>query len=345
MTFTDGLKAHDLIEGSRVVYEKPFGTSPADFRELDDSVHEILDEDAVYRIDHFLGKEATQNLHVLRFGNRLFDGVWNRDNIRAVQIEVPETLDIDDRGEFYDETGAFLDMIVTHLFQLAAEIAMEPPLSLHADDLQEARESVIAAFRPLAPEDVVFGQFDGYRDSEGVESDSTQNTLVAARLWIDTDRWRDVPFLLRTGKQMPISAQRVSLIFREPDGGPLSHEASPGDNVLTLDLSDDGAIDLSVLVKRPGASFAVTRASLELPLGSVTGGDPLPPYAKLIHDVVRGDRSLFTKPNGLESAWRAVAPILDNPPAVISYGRGTWGPAEADAIAEPDGWLVTKWAE
>lgn len=193
---TQGLGEHKLAEGSRVVYEKPFGTSPENFRELDDAVHAVLDESQVFRIDHFLGKEGSQNLHALRFGNGLFDGVWNREHIRAVQIDVPETLDIDDRAEFYDATGAFLDMIVTHLFQLAAEIAMEPPVSMKPDDLQAARESVIAAFRPLAKEDVVFGQFDGYTDTEGVASDSTMDTFVAARLWIDTDRWRDVPFLL-----------------------------------------------------------------------------------------------------------------------------------------------------
>ena len=173
-------------------------------------MHKVLDEEQVFRIDHFLGKEGTQNLHALRFGNGLFDHVWNREHVRAVQIDVPETLDIDDRAVFYDETGALLDMVVTHLFQVAAEVAMEPPLSMSAEDLQAARESVIAAFRPLGQDDVVLGQFDGYRETEGVADDSTTDTFVAARLWIDTDRWHGVPFLLRTGKQLAESASSRS---------------------------------------------------------------------------------------------------------------------------------------
>ncbi|MDQ1635416.1 MAG: glucose-6-phosphate 1-dehydrogenase, partial [Frankiaceae bacterium] len=215
---TEALDTHGLLDDSRVVYEKPFGTSPEDFRKLDETVHKVLDEQQVFRIDHFLGKEGSQNLHALRFGNGLFDRVWSAEHVRAVQIDVPEKLDIDDRAEFYDATGALLDMVVTHLFQLAAEVAMEPPASLAAEDLQSAREQVIAAFRPLTAEETVLGQFEGYRDTEGVADDSDQNTFVAARLWIDTPRWRGVPFLLRTGKQLAKSEQRVSLVFHKPDG-------------------------------------------------------------------------------------------------------------------------------
>jgi glucose-6-phosphate 1-dehydrogenase len=339
ISITEGLGQHGLAEGSRVVYEKPFGTSPANFRELDEAVHRVLDEQQVYRIDHFLGKEGSQDLHALRFGNGLFDGTWDRAHIRAVQIDVPETLDIDDRAVFYDQTGAFLDMIVTHLFQLAAEIAMEPPVSMKADDLQAARESVIAAFRPLAEEDVVFGQFDGYTDTEGVAKGSTMDTFVAARLWIDTDRWRDVPFLLRTGKQLAKSAQRISLIYRKPATGPLSHDAPETGNVLTIDVSGDGAIELSFVVKEPGAEFSLADGTSTLSLKSVAQADPLPPYVKLINDVILGDRSLFTRPDGLASAWAAVAPILDHRPTPLPYARGSWGPDAADALAAPDGWL------
>ncbi|WP_213816314.1 glucose-6-phosphate dehydrogenase (NADP(+)) [Glaciihabitans sp. dw_435] len=337
---TEGLGEHKLAEGSRVVYEKPFGTSPDNFTELDDAVHAVLDESQVFRIDHFLGKEGSQNLHALRFGNGLFDGVWNREHIRAMQIDVPETLDIDDRAEFYDATGAFLDMIVTHLFQLAAEIAMEPPVSMKPDDVQAARESVISAFRPLAKDDVVFGQFDGYTETEGVASDSTMDTFVAARLWIDTDRWRDVPFLLRTGKQLAASEQRVNIIFRKPASGPLSHDAPVAGNVLSIDLTGGGAIDLKLVVKQPGAEFELATAVASLPLAHVEDADPLPPYVKLINDVILGDRSLFTRPDGLASAWAAIAPILDDRPDVEKYARGSWGPASATELAAPDGWLL-----
>ena len=340
ITVTEGLDEHDLAEGSRVVYEKPFGTSPENFQELDEAVHRVLEEHQVFRIDHFLGKEGTQNLHALRFGNGLFDTAWDREHIRAVQIDIPETLDIDDRAKFYDETGALLDMIVTHLFQVAAEIAMEPPLSMKADDLQAARESVISAFRPLAREDVVLGQFEGYTDTEGVAVDSITNTFVAARLWIDTDRWRGVPFLLRTGKQLAKDAQQVSIIFRKPGNGPLSHDTPVAGNVLTVTLAGSGAIDLRVVVKEPGAGFELATGTTALPLSEVTDADPLPPYVKLINDVVLGDRSLYTRPDGLGHAWEAIAPILENPPTVLSYPRGSWGPDAAAKLAEPDGWLL-----
>ena len=190
---TEAIKEHGLAEGSKAVYEKPYGTSTASFEELDELVHSVFDEEQVYRIDHFLGKEATQNLHLVRFANRLFGDAWSAEHLAQVQIDVPETLDIDDRAEFYDATGAALDMLVTHLFQVAAEVAMEPPLSMSAEDLQAAREAVISAFRPLDPAEVVLGQYRTYRQTEGIADDSTTDTYVAAKLWIDTDRWRGVP--------------------------------------------------------------------------------------------------------------------------------------------------------
>ena len=205
---TKAIGTHGLAENSRVVYEKPYGTSGESFAELDDLVHTVFDEDQVYRIDHFLGKEATQNLHMLRFANRMIGDSWHRGAVAEVQIDVPETLGIADRAAFYDATGAALDMLVTHLFQVAAEVALEPPAEAQGPALQKARESVISAFRPLDPGEVVLGQFEGYKETDGVADDSTTDTFVAARLWVDTDRWRDVPFLLRTGKRMAASAQR-----------------------------------------------------------------------------------------------------------------------------------------
>jgi glucose-6-phosphate 1-dehydrogenase len=336
---TEGLGEHGLAKDSRVIYEKPFGTSPANFRELDQAVHAVLDEQQVFRIDHFLGKEGSQELHALRFGNGLFHSIWNREHVRAVQIDVPETLDIADRAEFYDATGALLDMVVTHLFQLAAEIAMEPPVSMSATDLQAARESVIAAFRPLAKDEVVLGQFDGYRTTEGVDKDSTRDTFVAARLWIDTDRWRDVPFLLRTGKMLAQSEQQVSLIFRNPEG-PLRRQAPAVGNVLTVKVSGAGAIDLRMVIKQPGPEFTLTTSTTDLSLDKVKGADPLPPYVRLIHDVIIGDRTLFTRPDGLGYAWDAITPLLEDRPEVQGYATGSWGPAAASELAAPDCWLL-----
>ena len=335
---TKALGAHNLVEGARVVYEKPYGTSPEKFKELDEAVHSVLDESQVFRIDHFLGKEATQDLHVLRFGNRLFHTIWNREHIRAVQIDVPETLDIDDRAEFYDHTGAFLDMIVTHLFQLAAEVAMEPPVSMSADDLQEAREGVIAAFRPLDVNDVVLGQYDGYRQVEGIDPNSTMDTFAAVRLWIDTDRWHGVPFYLRTGKRMSAGAQTVSLLLNPPEG-PLTH-LPPDGNVLTFILDGSGKIDVKMVVKEPGAEFILADADASLDLAKVADADPLAPYARLIHDVLVGDLSLFTRPDGLADVWKVATPVLDHRPEVQPYEQGSWGPAAAADLVAPDHWLL-----
>ncbi|MFG1604053.1 glucose-6-phosphate dehydrogenase [Actinoplanes sp. NPDC049265] len=325
-----------LAEGARVVYEKPFGTSPDGFRKLDRLVHKILDEDQVYRIDHFLGKEATQQLHVLRFANEMIGAMWDRQHIESVQIDVPETLGVADRAGFYDATGAVLDMLVTHLFQVAAEVAMEPPASLAAEDLQAAREKVIRAFRPLDPAEVVLGQFQGYKDIKGIAPRSRTDTYVAARLWIDNPRWRGVPFLLRTGKRLAQSAQQVSLILRTPDG-PF---AAAAPNVLTFSLAGDGEIDLSLQAKKPGVALSLDPASVRLSLGRLPDAEPLPPYVRLIHDVLIGDRSLFTRPDGLAAAWKVVTPLLESRPRLISYPQKSWGPPKAQKLAAPHRWLL-----
>jgi len=336
---TTALGHHELSSGARVVYEKPFGTSGDDFRELDRVVHSVLDEQQVYRIDHFLGKEATQELHVLRFANESSAAFWNRRHVESVQIDVPETLDISDRAQFYDATGAVLDMLVTHLFQVAAEIAMEPPASLGALDLQAARETVINCFRPLDPAEVVLGQFDGYRDVPGVDPHSNRDTFVAARLWIDTDRWRGVPFYLRTGKRLAASAQLVSLILREPSG-PLSGRLPRGGNVLSFSLAGDGEIDLSLVTKKPGPALDLAVGHAAIPLADLSNADPLPPYVRLIHDVLIGDRSLFTRPDGLAAVWEVAEPLLSRPPQVSSYAPGSWGPAQARDLVAPGHWLL-----
>jgi glucose-6-phosphate 1-dehydrogenase len=322
------------------VYEKPFGTSLQGFRALDRIVHAVLTEDQVYRIDHFLGKEATQNLHVLRFANEIYAGIWNRRHIESVQIDVAEKLGISDRAAFYDATGAMLDMVVTHLFQLAAEVAMEPPASLDAADLQSARERVIRSFRPLDPAEVVLGQFAGYRNVPGVAPRSQQDTYVAARLWIDNPRWRGVPFYLRTGKRMAETKQRVSVTMHRPMDGPLARNLPSQGNVLSFSLGGDGEIDLSLVTKKPGAGLSLDVATAAIPLSTLENADPLPAYVRLIHDVLIGDRSLFTRPDGLAAAWKVVNPVLTNPPKVASYAEGSWGPAAARKLIAPGRWLL-----
>ena len=336
---TKALGQHGLAQDARVVYEKPFGTSQDAFRALDRVVHSVLDEQQVYRIDHFLGKEATQDLHVLRFANGLFDAMWDRHHVESVQIDVPEKLGITDRSKFYDATGAVLDMLVTHLFQVAAEVAMEPPASLHALDLQAAREKVISSFRPLDPAEVVLGQFEGYRDVPGVAAGSDRDTFVAARLWIDNERWRGVPFYLRTGKRLAATEQRVSLILREP-AGPLAGQLPSEANVLSFSLAGNGEIDLSLVAKKPGAALNLDVARASIPLSGLQGADPLPPYVRLIHDVLLGDRSLFTRPDGLAAVWKVAGPLLTSPPPVAPYAPGSWGPAAARDLVAPGRWQL-----
>jgi glucose-6-phosphate 1-dehydrogenase len=336
---TEALGKYGLARGARVVYEKPFGTSPDSFRELDRIVHSVLDEQQVYRIDHFLGKEATQDLHVLRFANCSSASYWNREHVESVQIDVPETLGISDRAQFYDATGAILDMLVTHLFQVTAEVAMEPPASLDAPDLQAARGEVISCFRPLDPREVVLGQFDGYREVPGVDPHSGRDTFVAARLWIDNPRWQDVPFYLRTGKRLAASKQRVSLILRDPPG-PLAGQLPRDANVLSFSLAGDGEIDLFLVAKKPGPALDLDVARASIPLASLHGADPLPPYVRLIHDVLLGDRSLFTRPDGLAAAWQVAEPLLTSPPPVRGYAPGSWGPAQARELIAPGQWLL-----
>ncbi|HEV8175817.1 MAG TPA: glucose-6-phosphate dehydrogenase (NADP(+)) [Actinoplanes sp.] len=335
---TKALGAHRLAAGARVVYEKPFGTSQASFRALNRVVRSVLDESQVYRIDHFLGKEATQELHVIRFANELFGAMWNAEHIESVQIDAPETLGVSDRAEFYDATGAVLDMLVTHLFQVAAEVAMEPPSSLGAGDLQAARENVIRRFRPLNPAEVVLGQFGGYRDIKGVKPRSKTDTYVAAKLWIDNPRWRDVPFFLRTGKRLAVDEQRVSIILRTPRR-PLTSLPSQ-DNVLSFSLSGSGEIDQTLLAKKPGIELTVEPATVRLPLAELPDAEPLPPYVRLIHDVLMGDRSLFTRPDGIAAAWRCVQPVLDDPPRLTPYDQGSWGPPKARKLVAPGRWLL-----
>jgi glucose-6-phosphate 1-dehydrogenase len=335
---TRALGRHGLAEGARVVYEKPFGTSMRSFRELDECVHSVLDESQVFRIDHFLGKEATQDLHVVRFANGMFSGLWDRAHIREVQIDVPETLGVSTRGSFYDATGAVLDMLVTHLFQVAAEVAMEPPAGYDAEQLAAAREEVINAFRPLRHRDVVLGQYEGYRDVDGVAEDSRTDTFVAARLWVDTERWSGVPFLLRTGKRLAQSSQQVSLVIRQPT--PPIHQLPPMGNVLTFDLAGTGEVRLALVVKTPGPTLTLSTAHTGLPLATVPAAAPLPPYARLIHDVLLGDRSLFTRPDGLEHVWTVADELISNKPAPLPYPASSWGPPEADDLAAPTGWLL-----
>ncbi|WP_218974830.1 glucose-6-phosphate dehydrogenase [Streptomyces sp. NP160] len=336
--YTKALDAHGLAEGARVVYEKPFGTDSESFERLDELVLSIFPEERVFRIDHFLGKEATQQLHVLRFNNRLLEQVWNRYHVAAVQIDIPETLGVSNRAGFYDETGATLDMLVTHQLQVMAEVALEPPADGSPEALLEAREAVLKDFRPMDPSEAVLGQVEGYRDIDGVDDDSQTDTFVAAKVWIDNDRWEGVPFLLRTGKQLKESHQHVTLVLRRPQTRGFG-ERPPRPETIGFSLAGNGTVAATVTAQRPGAPGDLVAGSLLLDLEDLPRAEPLPAYASLLRDVLAGDRALFTTATGLREAWRVAAPLLDNRPAVQPYAPGSWGPDAAKEIAAPHGWL------
>jgi glucose-6-phosphate 1-dehydrogenase len=335
----------ELSRGARVIMEKPFGTDLASARALNASVHEVFDESQVFRIDHYLGREAVQNLLAVRFANGMFEPVWNRDHIDHVQIDVPETLSIGTRASFYEDTGAFRDMLVTHLFQVLGFVAMEPPTSLEARVLVAEKTKVFDSMPLLDPEGVVRGQYEGYREEEGVAPDSDTETFVALRAFVDNWRWAGVPFYLRTGKRLAESRHLLTLAFKQPPRRmfPLDchHVAeSFGSDHLTFELGDPGSISTSFLAKVPGPSMQLGEARMDFSYADAFGGpeQALEPYERLIHDVMIGDRTLFTTAGGIERLWEVSAPVLDSPPVLKTYKPGSWGPDAMQDLIAPRRW-------
>ena len=333
-----------LVERSRIIMEKPFGTDLQSAKALNDEVHCTFAEDQVFRIDHFLGKEAAQNILAFRFANGLFEPIWNRDHIDHVQIDVPESLSVDDRGAFYDSTGAFRDMVVTHLFQILAFMAMEPPTALEPRAISEEKNKVFRSMVPLDPAAVVRGQYEGYRATEGVAEDSDTETFVALRCHIDNWRWAGVPFFLRTGKRMAEGARIISIAFREPPKSmfpPGSGVGEKGPDHLTFDLADSSRLSLSFYGKRPGPGMTLDKLSLQFALHE-TGQEPavLEAYERLILDAMSGDHTLFTTAEGIERLWEVSTPLLENPAEVQLYRAGSWGPTSIRALIAPRAWRL-----
>jgi len=333
-----------LVERARIVMEKPFGTDLASARALNDTVHEVFTEDQVFRIDHFLGKEAAQNILAFRFANGLFEPIWNRDHIDHVQIDVPETLSVGTRADFYESTGAFRDMVVTHLFQILAFMAMEPPTALEPRAISEEKNKVFRSMVPLDPAQVIRGQYEGYRSTPGVNPRSETETFVALRAEIDNWRWAGVPFFLRTGKQMAEGARIISIAFREPPKSMFPENSgvgTMGPDHLTFDLADSSKLSLSFYGKRPGPGMKLDKLSLQFALHE-TGqeADVLEAYERLIHDAMCGDHTLFNTAEGIERLWEVSAPLLENPPQVLPYWAGSWGPATIDNLISPHSWRL-----
>lgn len=326
------LDREDLVARSRLVAEKPFGTDLATARELHAVLCSAFAEDQVFRIDHFLGKEAVQNILALRFANGLFEPAWNRHSIESVQIDVPEKLTVEGRGSFYEGTGGLKDMVTTHLAQLLGFVALEDPHAFRASAIRAAKAATFSAVRPIDPERVVFGQYDGYRDEPDVAADSDVETFVAAEVWIDNDRWRDVPFYLRTGKAMADGRRTITVRFRDPRHRWLKPEGGgvPEPNELVIELADQPRIAIDVRAKRPGPDMALVEGVFRLDLvGDAPGSDPLEAYERLLLDVMRGDRTLFISSEEVDRLWEIFQPVLDRRPTTQPYEQGTWGPAAA----------------
>jgi glucose-6-phosphate 1-dehydrogenase len=343
-------EAH-LTARARVITEKPFGTDLKSAHALNEMLHEVFREDQIFRIDHFLGKEAALNMLTLRFANGFLEPVWNRERIDHVQIDVPETLSIGTRGAFYEGTGAYRDMVVTHLLQVLAVVAMEPPPSLEPRALVDEKLKVFRSLLPIQPRDVVFGQYAGYQREPGVARDSRVETFVAARVSVDNWRWAGVPFFVRTGKCMAEAARVISIAFREPPKSMFPSDAgfgTSGPDHLTFDLSETPRLSLSFYGKRPGPGMKLDKSSMQFSLGEKPEEhkDVLEAYERLIHDAMTGDRTLFTTAEGVERLWEISAPLLAHPPRPREYPQGSWGPSEIGGLIAPRQWRLPferKW--
>jgi len=337
-----GLGGVGFNQEGRVVVEKPFGRDLNSAAELNEIIHRHYPEDRVYRIDHFLGKEALQNLMVYRFSNTILEPIWNRHYISGVQITMAESFGVEGRGSFYDSVGALRDVVQNHLLVLLSLLAMEPPVSDRPDALRDERVKVLSATRALEPGDVVRGQYDGYLGESGVAQDSNTETYFAARFEIDSWRWAGVPWIIRAGKGLASTVTEAVVEFNRPPRL-LFAEAStvPGPNRLAFMSKPDDRITMSMQAKRPGSEMV--SGPVHLALDHVASqGDGQDAYHRLLGDALRGDQSLFAREDGVMEAWRIVQPVLENSQSVSIYERGSWGPEGADELLGGDWeWITT----
>jgi glucose-6-phosphate 1-dehydrogenase len=342
---TSMLGASGLNRGAHVIIEKPFGTDLESARALNATVHQTFDESSIFRIDHFLGKEAVDNILAFRFANGLFEPIWNRNHVSYVQIDVPETLSIEGRADFYDKTGAYRDMIVTHLLQVLGFVAMEPPTSLDAKSLRDEKVKVFEAIQPLDLRHVVRGQYKGYRDEPGVAKRSQTETFVALKVAVDNWRWHGVPFYLRTGKSMAQNRQMITMGFHTPalKMFPIHVAATHGArrNELVINFKDPGSISASFLTKEPGPHMRLAEVDMQFHYtDSWAAANNLEGYERLILNAMLGDQALFTRSDGIERLWEISMPLLDDPPPVQPYAPGSWGPKAIQELVSPFRWRL-----
>jgi glucose-6-phosphate 1-dehydrogenase len=325
-----------LVERSRIVMEKPFGTNLESAVSLNTKLHEVFAEEQIFRIDHFLGKEPAQNILAFRFANGLFEPIWNRNFIDHVQIDVPEKIGLGTRIGFYEQTGAYREIL--------AFMAMEPPTSLEPKPISEEKNKVFRSMLPIDPTQVVRGQYTGYRAEPGVDPESDTETFIALRCSIDNWRWAGVPFYLRTGKRLGDGQRIISIAFREPPKSMFpagSGVSAQGPDHLTFDLADASKLSLSFYGKRPGPGMRLDKLSMQFAMhDTALVGDVLEAYERLILDAMRGDHTLFTTAEGIERLWEVSKPLLETPPPVRFYAPGSWGPNAIHQLVAPSAWRL-----